>query len=537
MQIKNKRLLILICVVLIALLVIGGIIGTFLRLLNELRYTLEYFLPYWIVSPVLFLSAILIVSIIFMVGLPWFREIIQKKDKKIIIEKNLKAPPKNRKQAAKQSLESIDRLLERLQDNVASKGLKQERERVGKELARGDLVVVIFGTGSSGKTSLIRSLLKEMVGEVGAPMGSTSNSQTYRLRLKGLERGLQLTDTPGILEGGKEGLNREKEARARASKADLMVVVVDSDLRLSELEIIRSLASLGKRLLLVLNKCDLRGEQEERKLLSILRGRCKSLLASEDVIPCSASPQSVPIPGGRPWQPKPEIEKLLSRLAKTLYEDGEELLADNILLQCRNLGDTGRKLLGKQRQKSARSCVDRYCWISSGVILATPLPGIDLLGTAAVNAQMVMEISKIYGVKITRERAQELAISVGRTLAGLGIVKGGVGLIGTALSLNLPTLIVGRVVQGVTAAWLTRLAGASFITYFQQDQDWGDGGMQEVVQHHYDLNRRESSLKQFLDIAIRKVVEPLQKNKKRQLPPRQRLRVEEGEEGHEHPEA
>ena len=67
----------------------------------------------------------------------------------------------------------IDLLIEKLQDKVAKEGLKQKRELVEKELARGDLVVVVFGTGSSGKTSLIRALLNEIVGEVGSAMGST----------------------------------------------------------------------------------------------------------------------------------------------------------------------------------------------------------------------------------------------------------------------------------------------------------------------------------------------------------------------------
>ncbi|MFL0730405.1 MAG: YcjF family protein, partial [Prochlorococcus sp.] len=100
---------------------------------------------------------------------------------------------------------------------------------------------------------------------------------------------------------------------------------------------------------------------------------------------------------------------------------------------------------------------------------------------------------------------------------------------------NLPTLLVGRAVQGVAAAWLTRVAGASFITYFQQDQDWGDGGMQEVVQRHYDLNRRDSSLERFLATALRRVVEPLQHEKRRQLPPRPGPRGEADASGREHP--
>ncbi len=532
---NKQRLLLFVSAAFAALLLIGGVIGALLRLVNELRYSLQYFLPYWLVGPVLFLASILFLGLLVQIAWPWWHEFIKKRDSSGRNQTFQATPPQNRRQAAKQSLESIDRLIERLQDDVAKEGLRQQRERVENELARGDLIVVVFGTGSSGKTSLIRALLNEMVGVVGAPMGSTTNSERYRLRLKGLERGLQLIDTPGILEGGEDGRTREKEARLRASRADLMLVVVDSDLRAAELEIIKSLANLGKKLLLVLNKCDLRGEDEERRLLALLRGHCKDLISPENVIPSSAAPQSVPAPGGKPWQPPTEVDKLLRRLAKVLYEEGEELLSDNILLQCRNLGETGRQLLDNQRRSVARKCVDRYSWISSGVVAATPLPGIDLLGAAAVNAQMVMEMGRIYGVQVTKDRAQELAVSVGRTLAGLGVVKGGMAVIGTALSLNLPTFLIGKVIQAVTAAWLTRVAGASFITYFKQNQDWGDGGMQEVVQHHYDLNRRESSLQKFIQIAIKKVVEPLQKNTQRQLPPRPRPRGVEEAWDREHP--
>lgn len=137
----------------------------------------------------------------------------------------------------------------------------------------------------------------------------------------------------------------------------------------------------------------------------------------------------------------------------------------------------------------------------------------DLLGTAAVNAQMVMELARVYGIELAKEQARELAVSVGRTLAGLGVIKSAVTVIGTALSLSLPTMLAGRAIQAVAAAWLTRVAGASFIRYFEQDQDWGDGGMQDVLQEQFDLNRRDASLKRFLAMAMRQVVEPLQQMK------------------------
>ena len=418
-------------------------VTTVLQAVNALIWQLSYLLPSWLVGPTLLLlfggGALLLAQLFW----PWWQA----------SRRGGKQPPKapmaapgNRQEAAQQNLAAIDQLLERIRDDVQREALRQERQRVAAELERGDLVVVVFGTGSAGKTSLIRALLKDVVGEVGAAMGSTDDCRRYRLRLTNLPRGLQLVDTPGILEAGSAGQEREQRARSQAAQADLLLLVVDGDLRNAEQEVFDALARLGKRLLLVLNKCDLRGQEEERRLLALLRRRCQGRIAPEDVVPASAAPQSVPMPGGRPLQPAPEIDALLRRIAQVLHSDGEELIADNILLQSRRLSDAGRQLLSDQRQSDAEAVVDRYSWISAGVLAATPLPVVDLLGAAAVNAQMVVEIGRIYGVSLSRASAQDLAVSVGRTLASLGVIKGGLSLIGSALSLNLPALLlkIGR---------------------------------------------------------------------------------------------
>lgn len=489
-----------------------------IQAVNNLLWQLSYLLPAWLVGPVTLLLIGGGVLLVARFAGPWL--LAWRRRPPPAAPPPPAVAPGNRQEAAEQQLQAIDQVLERVRDDVARVALRQERERVEAELARGDLELVVFGTGSTGKTSLIRALLDEVVGEVGAAMGSTGDCRVYRLRLKGLRRGLRLVDTPGILEAGSDGRQREITARERAARADLLLFVVDGDLRAAELEVFEALASLGKRLLLVLNKCDLRGQEEERRLLELLRRRCSGRLADEDVLPASAAPQSVPLPGGRPHQPLPEIDALLRRIATVLHQDGEELLADNILLQSRRLSEASRALLSAQRRSDGERIVDRYMWIGAGVLVVTPLPVVDLLGTAAVNAQMVVELGKVYGVTLTREAGQDLALSVGRTLAGLGVIKGGLALIGSALTLNLPALIVSKAVQGVSAAWFTRIAGQSFLTYFEQGQDWGDGGMQEVVRRLYDLNRREGALKDFLQAAFNRVVEPLQRRKDPQLPPR-----------------
>ena len=526
----RQRMLLGLAAAFVALVVLGGI----LQAIRTLIWDLSYFLPGWLITPILLLGLGLLAAVAFQVGWPWWKQLRrQRKTSGSSVDVDA---PANRRDAAQKSLTSIDRLLERIVDDVSRESLRQERERVTRELNRGDLVVVVFGTGSSGKTSLIRALLQEMVGEVSAAMGSTQTTQSYRLRLQGLERAMKLVDTPGILEAGESGISREETARRQAVRADLMVVLVDGDLRQSELTVIRSIAELGKRLLLVLNKRDLRGADEERRLLEILRSRCSGLVQPQDVVACSAAPQSLPRAGRSPLQPAPDVGELLQRLAAVLHAEGEELIADNILLQCRHLDQRGRDLLNSQRQREARRCIDRYSWIGAGIVAANPLPGVDLLSTAAVNGQMVLEIARVYGIELSKERARELAVSVGRTLAGLGIVKGALRLITPALSLTLPTLLISQAVQAVATAWLTRIAGASFIRYFEQDQDWGDDGLQQVVQEVFELNQRDASLRRFLETAMRQVVEPLQR-RAGALPPRPEPRAEEDawDRGHQEP--
>jgi len=498
---------------LVALFLVAAVLQGF----NQLIWQLSYWLPGWLVAPlVLLLLAALVLGLAPLL-LPWWRRGGKARPGP---SSPPPSPANSRREAASRQLEAIDQTLDRVRDAVEREALRQERQRLQTELERGDLEIAVFGSGSTGKTSLIRALLNELVGSVAAAMGSTEQSARYRLRLEGLPRAVVLEDTPGILEGGQEGRQREELARRRAAKADLLLLVVDGDLRAAELEVFVTLASLGKRLLLVLNKCDLRGEREEERLLALLRQRGAGRIDPEDVIAASASPQSVPMPGGRPLQPAPEVQGLLRRMAAVLRADGEELIADNLLLQSRQLGEASQQLLDRQRGRDAETIVERYMWIGAGVLLVNPLPGVDLLGTAAVNAQMVIEIGRIYGVSLSREAAQDLALSVGRTLAGLGLIKGGIGLISGALSLNLPALLLSRAVQAVTAAWLTRVAGRGFITYFRQDQDWGDGGVREVLQKQYELNKREGALRRFLEAALSRVVEPWQRRQELRLPPR-----------------
>jgi uncharacterized protein len=240
-----------------------------------------------------------------------------------------------------------------------------------------------------------------------------------------------------------------------------------------------------------------------------LRDRVQGFIPAEDVIAVSAQPLTVRLDNGQVIDPEPEVIPLLRRLAAVLRAEGEDLIADNILLQSQRLGDEARRLIDNQRRRQAEKVVDRFGWASAGVVAMTPLPMIDLLGAAAVNAQMVVEVGRIYGCELNMDRGRELALSLAKTLTSLGIIKGATELLTTALEFNAATIVVSRAVQGISAAYLTRIAGRSFIEYFRHNQDWGDGGITEVVQRQFQLNRKEEFIKSFIQEALAKVVKPL----------------------------
>ena len=84
-------------------------------------------------------------------------------------------------------------------------------------------------------------------------------------------------------------------------------------------------------------------------------------------------------------------------------------------------------------------------------------------------------------------------------------MKGGISVINTALSTNFTTILISKSIQSITSCWLIRIVGLSIIEYFNNGQNWGDNGIQEVIEKNYKLNKREETLNKFIKEAIEKL--------------------------------
>jgi hypothetical protein len=90
--------------------------------------------------------------------------------------------------AAEVALGAVEQQVSQIQDQVAREALAAKARELGEGFAQRDIRVVVFGVGSVGKTALVNRLLGQAVGDVAAPMGSTTIAATYPLRLPGVEQ-------------------------------------------------------------------------------------------------------------------------------------------------------------------------------------------------------------------------------------------------------------------------------------------------------------------------------------------------------------
>ena len=99
-----------------------------------------------------------------------FKKLIYKlifRDKKNSISFNSKF------RAARISLEELEGLNNKIKDKVKVEILNYEKNKLKTQLLSGDYNVTLFGAGSSGKTSIARALLKNIIGKTSPTIGTT----------------------------------------------------------------------------------------------------------------------------------------------------------------------------------------------------------------------------------------------------------------------------------------------------------------------------------------------------------------------------
>ncbi|MEM9529567.1 MAG: GTP-binding protein [Pseudomonadota bacterium] len=374
-------------------------------------------------------------------------------------------------------------------------------EAMTEKLDRGEIHLAVFGKVSAGKSSLLNALVGEALFSVSPLHGETRQPQTTRWH-DARSGGVHLIDTPGINE--LDGEAREKLAFEVAERADLVVFVLDGDISQAEIRAMRIVAAAHRPILAVLNKTDRYTAAETAQLLAALRAQCEGLVQPGNILPVAASPRPQTVivqnaDGSEREEQRarePDVQALKERIWEVLEAEGKTLAALNAALFAGRLTDQVSTRLVKARRQIAEKVLRTYSLTKGVAVALNPVPVADLLAAAALDVALVAQLSRVYGLPMTRRESGRVLATIAAQLAALMGAVWGVHLVSSALktlSAGFSVAVTG-VAQGALAYYATYLVGRAAEAYLINGKSWGSNGPKQTVRDIVGSLDRQSIL-------------------------------------------
>ncbi|MDY7024327.1 MAG: DUF697 domain-containing protein, partial [Cyanobacteriota bacterium] len=361
---------------------------------------------------------------------------------------------------------------------------QQQLAELTPQLERQNLSIGVMGGKSVGKTVLMKALSDHGISEYSQP--------------------LEWVEIP--------------ENQNSLTDCDLVLFLTSGDVTNPEYQTISRLLLQSQRVILAWNKQDQHSQEEQPVILQHIRETMQGLLQLEDVVAIAASPSPVKVRQHQDdgsvseWMEpqEPEIFPLIQRLGQILPKEQQSLVWATTYRQAKALQSEVKTGLNQVRREKALPIIEQYQWIAAATAFANPVPALDVLATAAINAQLVIDLGGIYQQKFSLEQGQEVAKTVGSQILKLGFVELTTQTLTSVLKSNTMTFVAGGVVQGASAAYLTRIAGLSLVEYFQtleMDEESGqfslnlmtlNQSLKTVFQQNQQLSFLQSFVKQVV---------------------------------------
>lgn len=366
-------------------------------------------------------------------------------------------------------------------------------DRLVADLGRSRVAIALLGGPAVGKSAL-----------------------TSALAATGLNADYQ--DLPSLFVGGAAGDPATLEA---ALGADRALFVTAGDITETEYEILEWLLAHEQAPIVVFNKADRYLPADRATVLTTIQHRLHGQLAPAAIVAAAAAPAAIKVRKHAAdgtvreslEQPEPDLAPLVAQLQSQLAAEGDRLRWRTTLRSTRRVTASLHDTLKLARRDRSLSAIDQSQWIAAATAFANPLPGLDLLATAAINGQLVMDLGNIYQQRFSLDRAQAIAQTLGEVMLKLGLVELGSQAIATALKTSALTYVAGGAIQGLSAAYLTRVAGLSLVELFQAhvEAEWdgtpeGEGWLSpdrlgQILKRVFDQTRQSAIVQTLIDQA------------------------------------
>jgi small GTP-binding protein len=384
--------------------------------------------------------------------------------------------------------------------------------RMAEKLRAGRVDIAVFGEISTGKSALINALCGEQRASVNVRGGWTKDVwhvawESAGYCVPGFEQSqLVLIDTPGLNEV--DGAGRAEMAHAAASRADLVLFVVDSDINDTEYRALVELSSSNKPLLLILNKADLYSRDQLDDLLGVFRGpRLAGIVSPEHIVTAQADPREmeyiIESADGRTrseWRkPKAQIEEVRTRIIELLAAEGKALLALNAAIFAADKSDRMAALRVRYREAEAAQVIWSFAATKALVVAYNPIAVADVVGGIAVDASMVVTLGRIYGISISMKNARSLATSIAKSAGLVTVFEALVSWASSAFKALTAGFgsVLTHVPQGAAAGFGSYIVGQAARYYFQHGASWGDQSPKQVVTQILQNTDKQSVLNQL----------------------------------------
>ncbi|MBD2559455.1 MULTISPECIES: YcjF family protein [Nostoc] len=390
----------------------------------------------------------------------------------------------------------INQLAQETENHPALQTLREEVAQLLFEVDRQKIKVAVTGGKSVGKSTLIQ-VLKQ-------------NAETQNF--------VSLEETAPLFREASE--NSDAAILAEVAKSDFVLFLTNGDLTDSEFQTLQQLKAANQPTILVFNKQDQYLADESASVLLSLKQRMQGNVVATAASPIPIKVRKHEADGSiQEWmeQPEAEIQQLTHQLGEVLAQQGQRLVWVTTMRKAGLLKAEAKNWLNATRRDRATPIIEQYQWIAAAAAFANPVPALDILATAAINAQMVMDLGNIYQQKFSLEQAQTVAGTMGSLMLKLGLVELSTKAISTVLKSNAVTFVAGGVVQGVSAAYLTRVAGLSLVEYFQQQEiaiDSGTGlnleNLRQTLQKVFQQNQQIGFLQGFVKQGMKRLLPKVQ---------------------------
>lgn len=372
--------------------------------------------------------------------------------------------------------------------------LTEQISQLQAQIDRKEINIAVTGGKSVGKTSLIQVL---------ASSWQPSIPQT-----------ISFHDTaPLFVEAAG---NSDAIVLKNAIASDYVLFITNGDLTDSEFQILQQLKSANQRAMLVFNKQDQYTPAERISILLSLQQLEQVNVATSSAVPVAIKVRKHNDDGTvQEWmeQPAPDLQQLTSVLGEILTNQGQQLIWATTVRKAQLLKADVKNQLNNVRKERATPVIEQYQWYSAAAAFANPVPALDILATAAINGQMVMDLGGIYQQKFSLEQAKTVAVEMGSLMLKLGLVELSTKAISSVLKSNAVTYAVGGVIQGVSAAYLTRVAGLALVEYFQAQEIAVDSGnglnlvkLRQTLQNVFLQNQQVAFLQGFVSQGVKRLL-------------------------------